>query len=82
MHDSTKHWVFKGVGLLDYAYLALNVYYDPKDDALLGKRPHHLQTRKVIKALHEGKHGWFRFAYPQLAWSQVKVLMLTLCKTL
>ena len=47
------------VGILDYAYLATNVYHDHKQDYILGMRPvdaKHMDD--LIGHVKEGKEGW------------------------
>lgn len=39
------------VGVLDYAYLATNVYHDHTDNTLLGKRPTRLLSSKKAHEL-------------------------------
>jgi hypothetical protein len=59
---------FHGIGLLDYAYLALNVYQDhKKDDALLGKRPFKLfHIMAIQEAIQANKRGWHQLAFNEL----------------
>ena len=55
-----------GVSVLDFAYLALNVYHTPGDENYLGIRP---RVERSISALIEGMRqhsGWFQLDFSEL----------------
>lgn len=54
------------IGLLDYAYLALNVYNSPKDDKLLGFRPQKVDSIESMKKMIDKQQGWFHLDFPRL----------------
>jgi hypothetical protein len=55
-----------GISLLDYAYLALNVYHNHRDDALIGFRPFHLESLILLKNYINNKNGWIQLKLPEL----------------
>ena len=62
-----------GISLLDYAYLALNVYHDHNDDKLIGIRPFNLSHIYDLKtAIQSGKEGWARILQPQISIQSTK----------
>lgn len=55
------------MSLLDYAYLALNVYYNHHDLKLLGLRPTPLYNFSAIaECLQNNKAGWYHLQLPQV----------------
>ena len=55
------------VTLIDYAYLALNVYHSPKDDKILGMRPKPAENIDLIASLIDvNKQGWFHLKFQEL----------------
>lgn len=49
------------IALLDYAYLALNVYHTPKDNKLLGFRPQPIKNLQNIKQRAQyNTEGWYQ----------------------
>jgi hypothetical protein len=59
----------KGVALLDFAYLALNVYHTPGDEKYLGIRPRVTYSIHDLMINMEKYDGWF-----QLDFSELKIL--------
>jgi hypothetical protein len=60
---------FHGIGLMDYAYLALNVYHGKGDEKYLGFRPmveHGLSELESDMGRYE---GWFQLQFPELKMS-------------
>ena len=56
---------YHGIGLMDYAYLALNVYHDPNDTKTLGgTRPQKiLGSTGLVHTVRTGK-GWYQMDIP------------------
>ena len=59
----------KGVALLDFAYLALNVYHTPGDEKYLGLRPGVERSMEALIDDMQKHDGWF-----QLDFSELKIL--------
>jgi hypothetical protein len=54
----------KACALIDYAYLALNVYHDSKDNPILGMRPWLVKSpQQLVSAIHDGKCGWAQLQF-------------------
>jgi hypothetical protein len=56
----------KGVAMLDFAYLALNVYQSPSDEKYLGLRPRVVDSIPRLMSEIEIHEGWFQLAFPDL----------------
>lgn len=58
------------ISLLDFGYLALNVYHDRADEALLGLRPHICASFAAVKsAISDGENAWVQLLMPSLTLS-------------
>jgi hypothetical protein len=56
-------------GLLDYAYLAANVYHSHKDDKLMGFRPNKYRSIRELRNDMSHRTGWYQLDFPQLQMS-------------
>ena len=55
------------VGVMDYAYLSLNVYHDPKDDKILGHRPWRAGDFHTLNlAIDRDLKGWGHLNFKNL----------------
>lgn len=54
------------IGLLDYAYLALNVYHGKGDDKLLGYRPQVVHGIVKLIGFMKKNNGWIQLDFPVL----------------
>jgi hypothetical protein len=55
-----------GIGLLDYAYLALNVYHNHKDDGLLAFRPNISDSVAALKDFIKNRNGWTQINFDSI----------------
>lgn len=55
------------LGLMDFAYLSLNAYHDPKENALIGRRPKKVTNTTLLKnIIASNQTGWFQLTYPEI----------------
>lgn len=60
---------FRGIGLMDYAYLALNVYHGKHDLKYLGFRPQEVQSIVILQKDMQKRNGWFQISFDALKMS-------------
>lgn len=57
---------FRGIGLMDYAYLALNVYHGKHDLKYLGIRPRTVDSLPRFVSDIKEHEGWFQIAFDSI----------------